>query len=113
MLETTTTIQVAPVEPILVNTQVAAKMLGLGVSYFSELVDQGVVGPMPVRLGKRVLHSVRLLRRWESMGMPDRAEFLRLLDDFEKKSGVGACSTGTGSGSADRSTNKNFVIPPR
>jgi hypothetical protein len=60
-------------EPALVDDPTAAKMLGVGVSYFRVLVSRGAIGPEPIWLGKRRLHRVDLLRRWVRMGMPDRA----------------------------------------
>jgi len=63
-------------EPLLVPDEVAAAMLGVGVSYFRGLLKQGAIGPEPVRLGRRQLHRVDLLRAFVEAGLPDRAAWL-------------------------------------
>lgn len=65
-------------EPLLVPDEVAAAMLGVGVSYFRGLLKQGAIGPEPVRLGRRQLHRPDLLRAWVEAGLPDRGAWLAM-----------------------------------
>ena len=64
------------VEALLVDDVTAAAMLGLGVSFFRELLKSGVIGPEPVKLGRRQLHRVDQLRAWILAAMPDRREWV-------------------------------------
>lgn len=66
------------VEALLVNDEHAAAMLGIGVSYFRELLKSGAIGPQPVRLGRRQLHRPDLLQAWVMAGLPDRAAWLAM-----------------------------------
>ena len=73
--------QVPMPEAILVDLPTAARMFGVGQTYFEKLLNNGTIDPIPIKWGKRRLLSIRLLRKWERMGMPKRAEWLRLTDD--------------------------------
>jgi len=75
---TSSNVTAAPPEPLLVPDEVAAAMLGVGVSYFRQLLKAGSIGPQPVRLGRRQLHRPDLLRAWVSAGLPDRAAWLAM-----------------------------------
>jgi len=61
---------------LLVDDVTAAAMLGLGVSFFRELLKSGAIGPEPVKLGRRQLHRCDLLQRWVAAGLPPRATWL-------------------------------------
>jgi hypothetical protein len=63
---------------LLVNDEQAAGMLGIGVSYFREMLKSGAIGPQPVRLGRRQLHRPDLLQAWVMAGLPDRAAWLAM-----------------------------------
>ena len=63
---------------LLVDDVTAAAMLGLGVSFFRELLKSGAIGPEPVKLGRRQLHRCDLLRVWVERGLPDRREWLAM-----------------------------------
>jgi len=87
-------------EPLLVDDDGAAAMLGVGVSFFRELLKTGRIGPLPVRLGKRKLHRVDLLRRFVRAGLPDRREWLRITSENKKQPGCG-CMASAAPESAD------------
>lgn len=76
-------------EPLLVDDDGAAAMLGVGTTFFRELLKEGRIGPAPVRLKKRKLHRVDHLRRFVAEGLPDRKEWLRILAADKKEPGCG------------------------
>ena len=76
-------------EPLLVDDDGAAALLGIGTSFFRELMREGQIGPAPVRLRKRKLHRVDHLRRFVSEGLPDRREWLRILAADKKQPSCG------------------------
>lgn len=59
-------------DPLLVDDERAASICGLGRSYWCVLERSGLVGPRPVRLGRRRLWSVAELRAWVESGLPNR-----------------------------------------
>lgn len=67
----------APVEPLAVDSGQAARLLGLSRSMFYKMAEAGQIGPMGRRLGKCVRYSVAELRAWAAAGMPPRHEWVR------------------------------------
>jgi len=65
-------------EPLLVDDVAAGRLLGIGASFFRQLEQRGVIGPMPILWGKRRLHRVDTLREWVRVGMPDRKTWLTM-----------------------------------
>ncbi len=63
-------------EPLLVDAKTAAVMLSIGRSHFLSLLSAGKIGPMPRKLGRRSLFSVRELRAWVDAGMPGRQKWI-------------------------------------
>jgi len=61
-------------EKLLLSDSEAAAMVGVGVSYFRQLVRKGIVAPIPVALGKRRLHRRDLLEKWVKLGLPTRLD---------------------------------------
>lgn len=86
MSDTGSTPQVQMPEAVLVDDMGAAGLLGIGATYFRRLVAQGRIGPAGVRLGRRRLHRVDELRRWVKAGLPNRAEWVRLVATEGKNS---------------------------
>ena len=70
-----------PVEPIAVDAEGAALMIGVSRSQFYKLLDAGKIGPMERRFGdKCVRFSLEQLRAWGAVGMPPRHEWQHHLD---------------------------------
>ena len=67
----------APVEPLAVDAEQAAGMLGLSRSMFYKMAESGQIGPMGRRFGKCIRYSLTELRAWEAAGMPPRHEWRR------------------------------------
>ncbi len=64
------------VEPLLVDSEVAGRLLGISGRAFRQLCDSGRIGPMPVDLGlRRRLWSVAELRDWIKAGAPPRGRW--------------------------------------
>ena len=63
-------------EPLLVDAKTAAVMLSIGRSHFLSLLSAGKIGPMPRKLGRRSLFSVREVRAWVDAGMPGRQKWI-------------------------------------
>lgn len=63
-------------EPLLVDAKTAAMMLSIGRSHFLSLLSAGKIGPMPRKLGRRSLFSVKELDRWVDAGMPVRQKWV-------------------------------------
>ena len=71
----TGTIQIT-LEPLAVNVEVAAKLIGVSRSHFLSMEKSGKIGPKPIEgMGKRCLYCVDELRRWTAAGMPRRADW--------------------------------------
>ena len=64
-------------EPALVNSTMAAGMLGISVRHFLALEKIGAIGIMPIKLGSRVLWSCESLRAWARGGCLPRLECLK------------------------------------
>lgn len=90
-------------EPLLVDDDGAAVLLGIGTSFFRQLLKEGRIGPAPVMLRKRKLHRVDHLRRFVREGLPDRREWLRILAADKKQPFCGSVAS-TAPESADSSS---------
>jgi predicted DNA-binding transcriptional regulator AlpA len=64
----------APVEPLLVDTEQAAAVCGIGRATWFRLKSAGMT-PAPVKLAGRVLYRLDDLKKWVSLGCPPRKEF--------------------------------------
>ena len=62
-------------EALLLSTEDAAKLIGVGRTHFYALHTSGRLGPLPVRLGKRTLWSRAELEDWVSSGCPSREQW--------------------------------------
>jgi predicted DNA-binding transcriptional regulator AlpA len=62
-------------ERLLLSTEDAAEALSLSRSAFYSLHSAGKVGPLPIKLNRRTLWSVRELDRWIDAGCPCRSEW--------------------------------------
>ncbi len=60
---------------LLVGHNDSAAMCGVSVASWHRLLAAGKIGPLPIRLGGRVLFSTSELSAWVEMGCPDRAEW--------------------------------------
>ena len=93
------------VPPLLVRDAEAARLLGVSPSHFSQhLWNSPTFGPRPYRIGttSRVkLWRVSDLRMWVRLGLPSRAEWLRLM--LEDKNST-ECHEQAHSGTCDRQT---------
>ncbi len=67
------------IEPIAVDVDQAAALIGVSRSMFYALLDAGKIGPMGVKLGAKC-HRFPLaeLRAWAEAGMPSREQWQRL-----------------------------------
>jgi predicted DNA-binding transcriptional regulator AlpA len=64
----------AAIEPLLVDTEQAAAVCGIGRATWFRLRSADKT-PAPVRLGGRVLYRVEDLKLWAALGCPSRKEF--------------------------------------
>lgn len=69
-------------DSLLLSTEGAAELLGIGRSHFYGLHSSGRLGPLPVKLGRRVLWNRKDLESWVMVGCPARQE-------WQKKNGNG------------------------
>lgn len=68
------------IEPLLVGRRDASRICGISPATWDRLESSGKVGPLPVRLGGRVLYRVAELRGWVAAGCPDRTQWITLQD---------------------------------
>ena len=66
----------ARLEPLAVDAEQAAALLGMSRSMFYKMNESGQIGPMGRRFGKCVRWSVAELRAWAEAGMPPRHEWV-------------------------------------
>ncbi|MBI3408979.1 MAG: helix-turn-helix domain-containing protein [Planctomycetes bacterium] len=64
--------------PLLVPTREAARICGIGQSTWFRLIAGGKIGPVPLKLGGRVLWRMEDLTRWTAAGCPDRDAWLAM-----------------------------------
>ena len=65
-------------DSLLLSVDNAAKLLGIGRSHFYGLHSSGRLGPLPVKLGKRVLWNRKDLESWVMAGCPARREWQQI-----------------------------------
>jgi predicted DNA-binding transcriptional regulator AlpA len=63
---------VAKPESLMLSIPEAAAMLGVSVTSFRLANDAGHIGPMPVRIGRRVLFIAEEYREWIRQGCKPR-----------------------------------------
>ena len=63
------------VEPLLLSAKNAAELLGVCTSHFNGLNNSGKLGPLPIRLGRRILWSRRELEAWIAHDCPARRQW--------------------------------------
>lgn len=64
---------------ILVDSKVAAQLLGISGRHFHSLERSGRIGPMPVKLGRCCRWSVGELEAWAQTGALPRSEYQKNL----------------------------------
>lgn len=62
------------IEPLLVDSAGAARLLNISRRYFLQLSEKGSC-PQPIYLGKRRLWRISDLQRWVLQGCPSRKDF--------------------------------------
>lgn len=78
----TTTIQVA-IAPLLVGAETVGRMLGVSRRTVLNWHQDGTLGPLPIKLGRRILWRADELARWVATGCPDRKTWSDLLTSGE------------------------------
>jgi predicted DNA-binding transcriptional regulator AlpA len=71
---------ITSVEPVAVDDEGAAALLGLSRRGFQDFDRRGLIGPQPVKLGRAKRWPVDELRRWVAAGCPPRVEWQRMRD---------------------------------
>ena len=62
-------------KPLLLSAKEAAKLLGICPNHFYTIHNSGRLGPLPVRLGRRVLWSLKELEAWIADDCPARRQW--------------------------------------
>ncbi len=65
----------APVEPLAIDAEGAARLLGLSRSMFYKMAEAGKIGPQGRRFGRCVRYSLPELKCWAHAGMPPRHQW--------------------------------------
>lgn len=71
-------------ESLLLSAENSAELLGIGRTLFYSMHSSGRLGPLPIRLGRRVLWERRELEAWVEAGCPKRDRWL----DVENKKDI-------------------------
>jgi excisionase family DNA binding protein len=66
------------IELLLLSAKEAAKLLGICRNHFYTLHNSGRLGPLPIRLGRRVLWSRKELEAWIAVECPARRQWQQL-----------------------------------
>ncbi len=61
--------------PLLLSTEDAAELLGVGKSHLWGLHNSGRLGPLPIKLGRRTLWIRKDLESWAAAGCPARVKW--------------------------------------
>jgi excisionase family DNA binding protein len=68
------------IEPLLLSSEKAAKLLGISRTHFYGLSSSGTLGLLPVRLGGRTLWRREELEQWVYAGCPSRERWQVMRD---------------------------------
>ncbi len=63
---------------LLLSAQEAAAILGIGRAHFYGLLSAGLIGPLPIKLGRRSLWKADEIRSWVSRDCPPRSRWLAM-----------------------------------
>ena len=64
------------IEPLLADSETAAKLLGISKRHFLSMEKDGKIGPLPVvYFGRRILWSVAELKEWVQQGCKNRDQW--------------------------------------
>ncbi len=70
-------INIKEVEPLLIGADVCGQILGISRRHFAQLEADGMVGPMPLRLGRRRVWNLLEIKEWVRQKCPTREEYLK------------------------------------
>jgi len=62
-------------ESLLLSAEDSAALLGIGRTLFYSMHSSGRLGPLPVKLGRRVLWNRKELEAWVEAGCPARLQW--------------------------------------
>ena len=62
-------------ESLLLSAEDSAALLGIGRTLFYSMYSSGRLGPLPVKLGRRVLWNRREIEAWGEAGCPARLQW--------------------------------------
>ena len=62
-------------ESLLLSVENSAELLGIGKTLFNSMHSSGRLGPLPVKLGRRVLWNRKELEVWVAAGCPARQQW--------------------------------------
>jgi len=62
-------------ESLLLSAEDSAELLGIGRTLFFSMHSSGRLGPLPVKLGRRVLWNRREIEAWVEAGCPARQQW--------------------------------------
>lgn len=62
-------------ESLLLSVEDSAELLGIGRTLFYSMHSSGRLGPLPVKLGRRVLWNRKELEAWVEAGCPARLQW--------------------------------------
>jgi len=79
---------VTSTEQLLLSTAEAAKLIGVGRSFFYSLISAGKIGPMPITLGNRHLWRTADLEQWVALGCPNREKWQQIHENRDQKNFV-------------------------
>jgi len=65
-------------DSLLLSTESAARLLGIGRSHFYALHSSGRLGPMSIKLGGRTLWNRQEVESWVVAGCPARREWRQI-----------------------------------
>ena len=78
-------------EALLLSTEDAAKLIGVGRTHFYGMHSSGRLGPLPVRLGKRTLWNRAELEGWVISDCPPREKWQQIKSEiFSEKERITA-----------------------
>ena len=74
------------IEPLLVDSKIAASICGVGLTLWKELTVTGR-NPKPIQLNSKILWSTHQLELWAFNGCPSRdsAEWIQILEREHKR----------------------------
>ena len=79
------TIEIPEIEPLLLDIRQLCKCLGVARPTYYKLSANGTLGPLPIKLCRKVLYSKAEIEQWVQASCPHRKQWQVMRKEFMKR----------------------------